>query len=419
MSETFSTIQAWLVSRAKRDIPLYQIARALGVRPAVAEELLKAAPTAEALLNLNRLAQYRHLALANRVWPHCTWLAWENRNAEPPVIDLIRRVFGRELLEYVERTFGRDVVLQYWRDLEVPSEYEDIPLNDDDGDPLEGVPEEQIVDNPHLDIEVEVGEMFVFGYPATAACFRWLIENRHNYSHFVDTRTSYTNDPIGVQLAYDLRHSLKEGYWATLPPDTLPAYLAIVQALQDATVPESYQEGALPLLYTSEVATLPTDLLHIVQVGGEEIWLHGPDALVFDRHPVHVFVLEPDTGQAPAALILTTQAEPGNPEHHRANPPVRYLDRSHETEQLAFIPRDQVERIRDNINEAEDVLVETLDGENHALDEKSGIFCVWRYNPGLFGSLYGNAIPVYRIPGGYMLQLDPAYVFSPQEMAVE
>jgi len=146
MSETFSTIQAWLVSRAKRDIPLYQIARALGVRPAVAEELLKAAPTAEALLNLNRLAQYRHLALANRVWPHCTWLAWENRNAEPPVIDLIRRVFGRELLEYVERTFGRDVVLQYWRDLEVPSEYEDIPLNDDDGDPLEGVPEEQIVD---------------------------------------------------------------------------------------------------------------------------------------------------------------------------------------------------------------------------------------------------------------------------------
>jgi hypothetical protein len=40
---------------ATRDIPLYQIASALGVRPAVTEDLLKAAPTAEALLNLNRV----------------------------------------------------------------------------------------------------------------------------------------------------------------------------------------------------------------------------------------------------------------------------------------------------------------------------------------------------------------------------
>jgi hypothetical protein len=53
------------------------------------------------------------------------------------------------------------------------------------------------------------------------------------------------------------------------------------------------------------------------------------------------------------------------------------------------------------------------------LDAESGIFCVWRYNPGLPGSLYGNAIPVYRVPGGYMLQLDPEYCFVPQEMAVE
>ncbi len=190
MNDTFPTIQAWLTSRATRDIPLHQIACALGVRPAAAEDLLKAAPTADALLNLNRLAQYRHLALANRVWPNCTWLAWENRNIEMPVIDLIRRVFGRELLEYVERTFGREVVPQYWRDLEVPSEYDDIILDDNDGDPLEDVPEDQIADNPHLDIEVEVGEMFVFGSAATAACFRWLIENRRNYSHYVDNRPS-------------------------------------------------------------------------------------------------------------------------------------------------------------------------------------------------------------------------------------
>jgi hypothetical protein len=155
MNDTFPTIQAWLLARTTRDIPLYQIARALGVRPSAAEDLLNAAPTADTLLNLNRLAQYRHLALANRVWPNCTWLAWENRRTDPPVIDLIRRVFGRELLDYVEHTFGRDVVLQYWSDLEVPSEYDDLTLDDDD--PLEDVPEDQIVDNPHLDIEVEVG----------------------------------------------------------------------------------------------------------------------------------------------------------------------------------------------------------------------------------------------------------------------
>ncbi len=83
------------------------------------------------------------------------------------------------------------------------------------------------------------------------------------------------------------------------------------------------------------------------------------------------------------------------------------------------MPRDQVERISEDIHEAEDVLTDTLWGENHALDIESGIFCVWRYNPGLSGSLYGNAIPVYRVPGGYMLQLDPEYSFSPQEMAVE
>jgi len=51
--------------------------------------------------------------------------------------------------------------------------------------------------------------------------------------------------------------------------------------------------GRLPLIHITEAATLATDLLHIVHIGGDdEIWLHGPDALVFDRQLVHVFVLE-------------------------------------------------------------------------------------------------------------------------------
>ncbi len=415
-----ATIQAWLTERGATDLTPHHIARALGVKRSEVESLLSAAPTAEALLNLNRLAQVRHLALANRVWPNCSWLAWENHQAEQhPVIDLIRRVFGRELLDYVSQTFGREVVLQYWHDLTVPDEYDDIHPEEEDLSPVLNVADAQMVDNPHSDFEADEGEFFIFGTPEVAACFGWLIESRANYSHYVDTRTGYTNDPMGVQLAYDLRRVLKEEYWAALPPDTLPAWLAIVRALQIATVPEKYQEGRLPPLYTTQAATLPTNLLHIVQLGGDEIWLRGRDALFFDQQPVYVFVLEPDTGQAPAALILTTQPEPGNPERPRANPPVRYLHRGTETDQLAFVPRVQMGRIVEDINEAETVMFDTLDGENYGLHAETGIFCLWRHNPGLPRSPYGEPIPVYRIAGGYMLQLDPEYQFTPQEMAVE
>ncbi len=64
----------------------------------------------------------------------------------------------------------------------------------------EFLPDEQMIDNPHCD-ENEGGEFFVFGSAETAACFRWLIESRSNYSHYIDNLTSYTNDPLGVQLA--------------------------------------------------------------------------------------------------------------------------------------------------------------------------------------------------------------------------
>jgi hypothetical protein len=281
------------------------------------------------------------------------------------------------------------------------------------------VPDDQIINNPHLNIEEEIGESFVFGSAETAACFKWLIESRYNYAHYVDNWTTYTNDPFGVQLAFTLRQSLKEEYWAALPPDTLPAYLAIVQALQVATVPEEYLEGALAPLYTTQVATIPTNLLHIVQVGGDEIWLRGHEALRFDQQPVNVFVIEPDTEEAPAALILTTQSEPGNPEQHRSTPPFRYLYRGEETGQLAFVPRDQVEGIIEDINEAERVLEEALWNTNRALHEETNIFCMCRYNPAAFHSSYGEPIPIYRIPGGYMLQFNPEYSFIPQEMAID
>jgi len=400
------------------DITPHHIARALGVNRSEVEPLLSAAPTAEALLNLNRLAQVRHLALANRVWPNCSWLAWENHQAEQhPVIDLIRRVFGRELLDHVSRTFGREVVLQYWHDLTVPAEYDDIHLDEEDLSPVLNVPDEQMVDNPHSNFEADEGEFFIFGASETAACFRWLIESRTNYSHYADTRTGYTNDPMGVQLAYDLRRVLKDEYWATLPPDTLPAWLAIVRALQVVTVPEEYQEGRLPPLRAVQVVTLPTDRLEVVQTNDRQVWLYPPDALVFDQPSVHVFTLEPQTDEAPAALILTTQTEPGNPEHHRATPPERYLHRSRDTMLLAFVPRDQAEHFKQNIGDAEEVIYDTLCDTDYDIDAETGIFCACRFNPSMSAG-YDEPIPVYRIPGGYMLQFNPNYHFTPQEMAM-
>lgn len=418
--QQFATIQAWLSDRTETTIQTHHIARALGIKRSEVDTLLAAAPTADALLNLNRLAQLRHLALANRVWPNCTWLDWRNRQDEShPVIHLIRSVFGHDLLSYVEETFGRELVRQYWIDLNVPAEYDDISLDDDALDPYEGVPSNQIVYNPHLNLEEEIGESFVFGSAETATCFKWLIESRYNYSHYVDNWTTYTNDPFGIQLAFTLRESLKEEYWAALPPDTLPAYLAIVQSLQVATVPEEYSEGSLAPLYTTQAATIQTNLLHIVQVGGDEIWLRGSEALRFDQQLVNIFVIEPDTEEAPAALILTTRSEPGNLEQHRSNPPFRYLHRGEETERLAFVPRDQMERIIEDINEAERALEEALWNANHALHEETNIFCMCRSNPMAFRSSYGEPIPIYRIPGGYMLQFNLEYCFMPQEMAVD
>ncbi len=143
MNEQPASIRDWLIQQSAGDIPLHRIARALGVSHQKAGELLNAAPTAETLLNLNRLAQVRHLALANRVWPNCPWLAWETKRSQPyPTFDLILRVFGLSLLDYVDRSFGKETVLQYWRALEVPDAYDDLPLDDEMDDPLDGIPEE-------------------------------------------------------------------------------------------------------------------------------------------------------------------------------------------------------------------------------------------------------------------------------------
>jgi hypothetical protein len=271
--------------------------------------------------------------------------------------------------------------------------------------------------NPHLTDE-EVGESFVFGSPEAAACFQWLIQSRYNYSNYVGIRTGYTNDPLGVRLAYDLRHVLAEVYWAPLPPDTLPSYLAIARALQTATVPEVFHEGQLSPLRIIHAATLDTDRLEVVQADDENLSTTKRDALHFDQQPVHVYVLDPETDQSPAALILTTQAGPGNPERHRKGELYRYLDQSEETMLLALVPGEQVQTIIADLGVAEEVIEETLMGETYGLHAETGIFCISRINP-MFGEGYSGPIPVYRIPGGYMLQFNTEYRFTPDEMEPE
>lgn len=166
------------------------------------------------------------------------------------------------------------------------------------------------------------------------------------------------------------------------------------------------------------MATLPTDRLEVVQTDDRQLWLYPPDVLIFDQLSVRVFTLEPQTDEAPAALILTTQTEPGNPEHHRTASPERYLHRSRDTMLLAFVPRDQAERFKQNISEAEEVIYDTLSDVDYGIDTETGIFCICRFNPSMSAG-YDEPIPVYRIPGGYMLQFNPEYHFTPQELALE
>ena len=303
----------------------------------------------------------------------------------------------------------------YWYDPDIPPEYDDLVINPDADDPFERIPESQFVFNPHIPDE-EDGEFFVFGSTAAADCFRWLIQNRQNYAHYVYNLTSYVNDPLGIQLAYDLRETLREEYWAALPPDTLPTYLGIVRALQTATVPDIFREGSLPELNIVKVATLHTDSVDIVQADWDELKWVKRDRLTFNGQPVHIYVLDPDTDMSPAAMILTSNPEPGNPEKHSKSLHFHYLTDSDDTMTLAFVPRMHAKPDVD-LEAIDHIFEEALWERSYALHELSQVFCISRMNPYWAEGGYGP-IKVYRLADGYMLQFNPEYSFTPDEMDV-
>ena len=80
---------------------------------------------------------------------------------------------------------------------------------------------------------------------------------------------------MSIRLAYDMRRTLQDEYWATLPPDTLTNYLAIARNLRLTTVPEEYDEGRLPPLHVVKAATLQTDRVEVVQTDDHQVWLVG------------------------------------------------------------------------------------------------------------------------------------------------
>ncbi len=89
---------------------------------------------------------------------------------------------------------------------------------------------------------------------------------------------------------------------------------ADAQRSAQTPVPEEYREGGLPPLRAVQAATLSTARLEVPQTNDRQLWPYLLEELVFDQQPVHVFALEPQSDEAPAASTLTTQAEPGKPE---------------------------------------------------------------------------------------------------------
>ncbi len=397
----------------KAATPLRLVARALGVDNQTAQMLLTQSPTKAVLFDLNRRALYRYLAIVRRTWPHCPWFDWQMRERDlPPVIHIITNALGHRLLDEVAHRFGEDVVQDYWLRLKLPEKYIDSRIDLDADDPLANIPADHIVSNPHLEDEDEV---FIFGSAEAAACFRWVLEDRQHYSHFISILTSYHHDPLGIEAAYDLRDVLQEEYWATLPPDTLPSYLNIVRSLQSATVPEGYEDGGLSLLGISRIGQLPSQGVQVVQATSDRAFWRPESSLLVPGQPVNVFVLDPDTGAPPAAVILTTEDDPGDPEQHRRGESFD-LPESEATESLAFVSVDVARPTLPDLEQVETLMEKLLDGQNYGQDTATGILAVNLYDS--VPRRPNRPIRVFRMSSGYLLQFDARYTFAPNQMEV-
>jgi hypothetical protein len=402
------------LSSPERPIRMHHIARALGVTHMRAEEILTQNVTPKVVFSLHQLAQYKLMALTDRLWPHAPWFRGVMDEAHP-VVHLIRHTFGRWLLKYAVDTYGEESVLKYWGGVSIPDAFSDLPSVSEEEDVLDLIPDEQVVLNPHIP-EEEVGELFAFGTVEAARLFAWLIANRSNFSHYVHNWTGFINDLYGVQLAYELREALGQHYWAPLPPDTLSAYLRIAHSLQMISMPDAYYEGALSQVEVVKVATMHTPVLCIVQSDDERLWRNVEDILYFSGQPVHLYLLVTEAVGQPVGLIITPKEEPPSPEVYRQEGVRWELTDSDTTDDLVFVSLKRAAAGL-GLDEVADLLDSIDIEELHGLKQDGEIFYLCLFDE------YGGArnlspIEVYTHPDGFLLQFAPEYTFHPSEMYV-
>ncbi len=394
----------------REETPIQSIADALGITAYLADNLLGCHPTIEVLLGLHRLAQYQELALARQLWPQCPWygvfLPWEELSLCPEVV-IVLSAFGAPLLDHVS-DIDEDTAVDYVHRFQLPSEYQ-IP------EPGAALSPAQIVQNPYAP-----DETFTFGDPATARCFEWLIADPQHYAHYLDSQSDIIGDPLGIQEAYLLRSNLIKHYIAPLPPDTLPNYLALADALVRASVPEVIKEGSVEPVSIVRAGQISAPSLQLVQENGGN-WRAGP-ILAFDHHPVNVFVLaDLKHREGPAAVILTTAEEAGDPEKYRQSRARFDLPGSEAAAALAFLPAlspgapIDVAGLKPLRYECERVWGGCVQ------DETNQTWCFYlsflqevvEDSPEL-----SKPVTVYPANSAYLVQFDPSYTFAPDEMAV-
>jgi len=391
-----------------------QIDAAFGSSAPAVIELLNQRPTLQDLLHLHEIAQKRVLEVMAQDWPP----QWSQESEiMPPTLRVLTNVLGTTLLDYAESLTDFDTIRAYLLALKLPAAYLEPALpKEDDDDPLAHIPEDCQVDLP---IEInEVYQTFLFSSPELAQVFTWFTSDRQRYSQFVDNALSLFADPFLAHTACSLRQVLLDNYAAPLPSDTFTAYLNLAHCLSEAPVPDDWQNGGLSLLHLEYVGTMTASSLAVILEFHDHLWWSGKTQLHFSTTPIHLYLVVADNSEeTPAALILTANDTPGNPEEHR-HQPHRTLPRSKATSILVLDslseahPHPNLYRLTDL---AEKYLFTDYNGSGKFTKSHR------RYFLGLVDSCGAFAGPVtlYTISGGYMLQFDPRYTFAPTEMELD
>jgi hypothetical protein len=388
-----------------------QIMDALGSTDRSILDMLQRPPTLKRLFLLHKTAQLCFLKRVAQDWPP-NWLEYDA--IQPGDVAILDHALGRILLDYVESLSDLDTIRDHLRDLPLPDDYADVLIDDDQNDPFSNIP-------PDCEALVEVGddvyESFVFSTPEATKAFSWFMSDRQRYSIFLGTEPSWFYDPLHARTAFELRKVMLEEYAAPLPPDTFPVYLNLAFALSTVTVPEDWLDGGLPLLSIEHLGTMEVNQLALVLANDEHIFWPTRIVLSFEHRPVNFYIVVSDNGEEnPVALILTTDNSPGKLERHRKQQ--HFTISSSEWISLLILRSLKTAKSAPNLMELDRLSEKYYEN----LDSSWGKFTKLRrsYFLNLVDSLgrYSGPVTVYILSDGYMLQFDPRYTFTPNQMQI-